>query len=133
MARFDLDRLLPPAPPSALPVGWVGWVDHARLAIRTAVAEKRRPWARGRLQGAYVVWFPGSSRVPHEGPRYAVQAGGGDGTGLRRRGWFVASEFVLRAPEFDPDGLESGRMPGPLLDALHARLEDFYWRVGASS
>ena len=130
MARFDLDRLFPTTPPPAPAEGWVGWVAHERLAIPTAVVEKRRPWARGRQQGAYAVWFPGSSRVPHEGPRYAVPAGGSDGTGLRKRGWFVASAFVLREPYFDPEGLETGRMPGPVLDALHERLNDFYWIAG---
>lgn len=115
-----------PSETAPLPPGWTAWVTEPSMLHR--MKNKPRPYCRGRCVQLGGPWFPGSGHEPIEGLRWAVRCSSEQLPGLTSDGWFLASMYVTRPCDFVPKFTRTcGQLPVSVIDALHAKLQNFFW------
>lgn len=112
--------------PASLPSGWTAWIGDAQLVA--GMGDKWRPFCRGRSSHSTAPWFPRTGKEPREGTRWAVHSPQRQLEAFEREGWFLASKYVLQERSFAPRlARHCGNLDAAFVDALHQKLEDFFW------
>jgi hypothetical protein len=96
--------------------------------MTAALQGKVRPFCRGHSAGAIAPWFPRSASQPRgASSRWALFSPAHQLSGLASPGWFLVDCHQYHAAGYHPSANPCGVLPEPFVDALEARLGDFFW------